>query len=138
MPRVRPPRRWTCCGPNPRAGPWSPAPPGTASPAWRTTTALLDPIKVSVTCPGTDRGRKPRRPGIPAKILTAYLETRRIVVEKTDAYTCLILFSMASPRASGARSSTACSTSSPCTTPAPPSPTSCPVWSRSTPSATRS
>ncbi|MFI9507803.1 Orn/Lys/Arg decarboxylase N-terminal domain-containing protein [Nocardia sp. NPDC052566] len=55
---------------------------------------LLDPIKVSVTCPGTDATGRQGEMGIPAKILTAYLETRRIVVEKTDAYTCLILFSM--------------------------------------------
>ncbi|EWM18498.1 biodegradative arginine decarboxylase (ADC) [Kutzneria sp. 744] len=55
---------------------------------------LLDPIKVSVTCPGTDAMGTAGDTGIPAKILTAYLETRRIVVEKTDAYTCLILFSM--------------------------------------------
>ncbi|SFW70768.1 Orn/Lys/Arg decarboxylase N-terminal domain-containing protein [Amycolatopsis australiensis] len=55
---------------------------------------LLDPVKVSVTCPGTDARGTAADLGIPARILTAYLETRRIVVEKTDAYTCLILFSM--------------------------------------------
>ncbi|MBV9847194.1 MAG: arginine decarboxylase, partial [Kutzneria sp.] len=55
---------------------------------------MLDPIKVSVTCPGTDATGTPADMGIPARILTAYLETRRIVVEKTDAYTCLVLFSM--------------------------------------------
>ncbi|CAM3536412.1 Orn/Lys/Arg decarboxylase N-terminal domain-containing protein [Kibdelosporangium persicum] len=55
---------------------------------------MLDPIKVSVTCPGTDAQGTRAEMGIPARILTAYLETRRIVVEKTDAYTCLILFSM--------------------------------------------
>ncbi|MEV4146513.1 Orn/Lys/Arg decarboxylase N-terminal domain-containing protein [Amycolatopsis sp. NPDC049691] len=55
---------------------------------------LLDPVKVSVTCPGTDARGAAAEQGIPARILTAYLETRRIVVEKTDAYTCLILFSM--------------------------------------------
>jgi arginine decarboxylase len=55
---------------------------------------MLDPIKVSVTCPGTDARGNSSDTGIPARILTAYLETRRIVVEKTDAYTCLILFSM--------------------------------------------
>ncbi|MBB5957139.1 arginine decarboxylase [Saccharothrix tamanrassetensis] len=55
---------------------------------------LLDPIKVTITCPGTDAKGTPATPGIPARILTAYLETRRIVVEKTDAYTCLVLFSM--------------------------------------------
>ncbi|MDI5979874.1 Orn/Lys/Arg decarboxylase N-terminal domain-containing protein [Amycolatopsis magusensis] len=55
---------------------------------------LLDPIKVTITCPGTDARGTIAEQGIPARILTAYLETRRIVVEKTDAYTCLILFSM--------------------------------------------
>ena len=55
---------------------------------------LLDPIKVTITCPGTDARGNPEPTGIPARILTAYLESRRIVVEKTDAYTCLILFSM--------------------------------------------
>lgn len=55
---------------------------------------LLDPIKVTITCPGTDARGVMAETGVPARILTAYLEARRIVVEKTDAYTCLILFSM--------------------------------------------
>jgi arginine decarboxylase len=55
---------------------------------------LLDPIKVSITCPGVDAAGHVAPTGIPARILTAYLETRGIVVEKTDAYTCLVLFSM--------------------------------------------
>ncbi|WP_033442203.1 Orn/Lys/Arg decarboxylase N-terminal domain-containing protein [Saccharothrix sp. NRRL B-16314] len=55
---------------------------------------LLDPIKVSITCPGVDALGHVGGMGIPARILTMYLETRGIVVEKTDAYTCLILFSM--------------------------------------------
>ncbi|MCP3802813.1 arginine decarboxylase [Allokutzneria sp. A3M-2-11 16] len=55
---------------------------------------LLDPIKVTLVCPGVDACGRTSDLGIPARILTAYLETRRIVVEKTDAYTCLILFSM--------------------------------------------
>jgi arginine decarboxylase len=55
---------------------------------------LLDPIKVTITCPGVNARGAIAGMGIPARILTAYLETRRIVVEKTDAYTCLILFSM--------------------------------------------
>ncbi|WP_433261726.1 Orn/Lys/Arg decarboxylase N-terminal domain-containing protein [Actinosynnema sp. CS-041913] len=55
---------------------------------------LLDPIKVTITCPGTDAQGTAAATGIPARIVTAYLETRRIVVEKTDAYTCLVLFSM--------------------------------------------
>ncbi|MBW4720248.1 Orn/Lys/Arg decarboxylase N-terminal domain-containing protein [Saccharothrix obliqua] len=55
---------------------------------------LLDPVKVTITCPGVNAAGEVSDPGIPARILTMYLETRGIVVEKTDAYTCLILFSM--------------------------------------------
>ncbi|MEV1025108.1 hypothetical protein [Streptomyces sp. NPDC050264] len=55
---------------------------------------MLDPIKVTLTCPGvTAAGRSPPW-GIPARILTAYLTGRGIVVEKTDTYTTLVLFSM--------------------------------------------
>ncbi|MBT2387729.1 Orn/Lys/Arg decarboxylase N-terminal domain-containing protein [Streptomyces sp. ISL-11] len=55
---------------------------------------LLDPVKVTLTCPGIDATGRAAETGIPARILTAYLATRNIVVEKTDTYTTLILFSM--------------------------------------------
>jgi arginine/lysine/ornithine decarboxylase len=55
---------------------------------------MLDPIKVTVTCPGVDARGRLTQLGIPARVVTAYLETRRIVVEKTDTYTFLVLFSM--------------------------------------------
>ncbi|MEU6864528.1 Orn/Lys/Arg decarboxylase N-terminal domain-containing protein [Streptomyces sp. NPDC046876] len=55
---------------------------------------LLDPIKVTLTCPGVTAAGETAEWGIPARILTAYLATRGIVVEKTDSYTTLILFSM--------------------------------------------
>lgn len=55
---------------------------------------LLDPIKVTITCPGVDAAGGVSGMGIPARIVTSYLETRSIVVEKTDTYTFLILFSM--------------------------------------------
>jgi arginine decarboxylase len=55
---------------------------------------LLDPIKVTLVCPGIDALGRTAERGIPARILTAYLESRGIVVEKTDSYTTLILFSM--------------------------------------------
>ena len=55
---------------------------------------MLDPVKVTITCPGVTATGVKSRVGIPARVLTAYLEARRIVVEKTDAYTCLVLFSM--------------------------------------------
>ena len=43
---------------------------------------LLDPITVTITCPGVDARGTVSGMGIPARILTAYLDTRRIVVEK--------------------------------------------------------
>ncbi|MFI9358576.1 Orn/Lys/Arg family decarboxylase, partial [Streptomyces lydicus] len=55
---------------------------------------LLDPLKVTLTCPGIDATGQMSDQGIPARVLTAYLATRNIVVEKTDSYTTLILFSM--------------------------------------------
>ncbi|MDT0343539.1 Orn/Lys/Arg family decarboxylase [Streptomyces litchfieldiae] len=55
---------------------------------------LLDPIKVTLTCPGMDATGRMAERGIPARVLTAYLAARNIVVEKTDSYTTLILFSM--------------------------------------------
>ncbi|WP_030776831.1 Orn/Lys/Arg decarboxylase N-terminal domain-containing protein [Streptomyces sp. NRRL S-920] len=54
----------------------------------------LDPIKVTLTCPGIDATGQVEDRGIPARVLTSYLATRNIVVEKTDSYTTLILFSM--------------------------------------------
>ncbi|MFH8978614.1 Orn/Lys/Arg decarboxylase N-terminal domain-containing protein [Streptomyces sp. NPDC017890] len=55
---------------------------------------MLDPIKVTLTCPGLDATGVMSDWGIPARVLTAYLTTRGIVVEKTDSYTTLVLFSM--------------------------------------------
>ncbi|WP_030341058.1 Orn/Lys/Arg decarboxylase N-terminal domain-containing protein [Streptomyces sp. NRRL S-1022] len=55
---------------------------------------MLDPVKVTLTCPGITATGEMAEEGIPARILTAYLATRNIVVEKTDSYTTLILFSM--------------------------------------------
>jgi arginine decarboxylase len=55
---------------------------------------LLDPIKVTVTCPGITAEGTPQELGIPARIVAAYLETRNIVVEKTGDYTLLVLFSL--------------------------------------------
>ncbi|MEU1309113.1 Orn/Lys/Arg decarboxylase N-terminal domain-containing protein [Streptomyces cinnamoneus] len=55
---------------------------------------MLDPVKVTLTCPGIDAAGRWDDWGIPARVLTAYLATRNIVVEKTDSYTTLILFSM--------------------------------------------
>lgn len=55
---------------------------------------LLDPIKVTITCPGVRADGAPEELGIPARIVAAYLERRGIVVEKTGDYTLLTLFSL--------------------------------------------
>ncbi|MGW0548484.1 Orn/Lys/Arg family decarboxylase [Streptomyces altiplanensis] len=55
---------------------------------------MLDPIKVTLTCPGVVATGETEPWGIPARVLTSYLGRRGIVVEKTDTYTTLVLFSM--------------------------------------------
>jgi len=55
---------------------------------------MLDPIKVSVVTPGVAAGGSFEKMGIPATLVTAYLDQRGIVVEKTTDFTILFLFSM--------------------------------------------
>lgn len=55
---------------------------------------MLDPIKVSVVTPGVAPGGGLMPVGIPASLVTAYLDTRGIVVEKTTDFTILFLFSI--------------------------------------------
>lgn len=56
---------------------------------------MLDPIKVSVMTPGMSaEGKMAKTGGIPASIVTMYLDERGIVVEKTTDFTILFLFSM--------------------------------------------
>ncbi|RFU41711.1 arginine decarboxylase [Actinomadura logoneensis] len=55
---------------------------------------MLDPIKVTITCPGVTADGAVQELGIPARIVAAYLEQRGIVVEKTGDYTLLVLFSL--------------------------------------------
>lgn len=54
---------------------------------------MLDPIKVSIVCPGgmIDQGSDF---GIPAGLVTAYLDQQGIIPEKTADYTILFLFSI--------------------------------------------
>lgn len=55
---------------------------------------MLDPIKVSVLTPGmTDDGNLAGQ-GIPASLVTAYLDRQGIEVEKTTDFTILFLFSI--------------------------------------------
>jgi arginine/lysine/ornithine decarboxylase len=54
---------------------------------------MLDPIKVSIVTPGmTETGLDKR--GIPATLVTAYLHSRGVEVEKTTDFTILLLFSI--------------------------------------------
>lgn len=55
---------------------------------------MLDPIKVTVTTPGIDAAGTLTEHGIPAVIVTLFLEAQRIEVEKTGDYSFLVLFSI--------------------------------------------
>ncbi len=55
---------------------------------------MLDPIKVSVVTPGVNLDGSVAERGFPATLLTAYLDARGIVVEKTSDYAILFLFSL--------------------------------------------
>ncbi len=55
---------------------------------------MLDPIKVSITTPGVKVKGGLDTWGIPAAVLTAYLNNKGIIVEKTTDFTVLVLFSL--------------------------------------------
>jgi arginine/lysine/ornithine decarboxylase len=55
---------------------------------------MLDPIKVSVVTPGVADDGSLEKTGIPAMLVTAYLDRRGIVAEKTTDFTILFLFSL--------------------------------------------
>jgi arginine decarboxylase len=55
---------------------------------------MLDPIKVSVVTPGVANDGSFEKIGIPATLVTAYLDQRGIEVEKTTDFTILFLFSI--------------------------------------------
>ncbi len=61
---------------------------------------MLDPIKLTFTCPGFDVINGPRStlPGIPAAVVTNYLIDKGIVCEKTDYYSWLLLNSIGTTR----------------------------------------
>jgi len=55
---------------------------------------LLDPIKVTLLTPGLSVDGRTQPTGIPASIVTRFLSSRRIEIEKTGLYSFLVLFSM--------------------------------------------
>jgi arginine decarboxylase len=55
---------------------------------------LVDPIKVTILTPGLSAGGDMQDQGIPAAVVTKFLSSRRIEIEKTGLYSFLVLFSM--------------------------------------------
>jgi arginine decarboxylase len=55
---------------------------------------LLDPTKVTILTPGIDAQGRMSEWGIPATILTAFLDARRVEIARTGDYTILTLFSV--------------------------------------------
>ncbi len=60
--------------------------------------AMLDPVKVTMVTPGIGTDGRPDRWGIPASLVSSYLRSRGVVVEKTGYYSILVLFSIAVTR----------------------------------------
>lgn len=55
---------------------------------------MLDPVKVSITCPGITPQGQHQSHGIPGSVVSKFLDDRRIEVARTGDYTLLILFSV--------------------------------------------
>ncbi|HWV11146.1 MAG TPA: arginine decarboxylase, partial [Pseudomonas sp.] len=55
---------------------------------------MLDPIKVTVLTPGQTLEGEMEDSGIPAPLVSSFLASRGIVVEKTEPYSILLLFSL--------------------------------------------
>ncbi|MHB1021490.1 MAG: Orn/Lys/Arg family decarboxylase [Acidobacteriaceae bacterium] len=55
---------------------------------------MLDPTKVTILMPGIDARGRLADWGIPAAILTEFLDARRVEIARTGDYTALILFSV--------------------------------------------
>jgi arginine decarboxylase len=55
---------------------------------------LIDPMKVTILCPGADASGVLAAQGIPACVLTRFLEERRIDVARSGMYSALLRFSV--------------------------------------------
>lgn len=58
--------------------------------------AMLDPIKVTITCPGLNAKGEMSDFGIPAPVVAKFLDTQRIIPAKNGDYTILVLFALGS------------------------------------------
>ncbi|MCB2225661.1 MAG: hypothetical protein KQH53_03205 [Desulfarculaceae bacterium] len=56
--------------------------------------AMLDPIKVTIVAPGINPDGSMAKEGIPAALVSKFLEADGVVPEKTNIYSFLMLFSM--------------------------------------------
>jgi arginine decarboxylase len=55
---------------------------------------LLDPLKVTILTPGISDGGQMQEWGIPAAVVTSFMRSRGVVVEKTGFYSFLVLFTI--------------------------------------------
>ena len=55
---------------------------------------MLDPAKVTILTPGMDAQGRIAEWGIPATVLTEFLDSRRVEIARTGDYTVLVLFSV--------------------------------------------
>ncbi|AWB33135.1 Orn/Lys/Arg family decarboxylase [Orrella marina] len=62
------------------------------------TDCMLDPVKVSITCPGITAQGQYEDMGIPGYVVTKFLDDLRTEVARTGDYTLLILFSVGTTR----------------------------------------
>ena len=60
--------------------------------------SLVDPMKVTIICPGIDAAGRVTTPGIPACVLARFFDERRIYVARTGTHTALLQFSVGSGR----------------------------------------
>ncbi|MES3576161.1 Orn/Lys/Arg decarboxylase N-terminal domain-containing protein [Enterobacter cloacae] len=58
--------------------------------------AMLDPIKVTITCPGINIHGEMAEFGIPAPVVSKFLDTQRIIPARNGDYNILILFALGS------------------------------------------
>lgn len=59
---------------------------------------MLDPIKVTTLTPGLGPDGRLEEHGIPAAVVTRFLDSRGIIIEKSEPYSILTLFSMGTTR----------------------------------------
>ncbi|VEA70078.1 Lysine decarboxylase, inducible [Serratia rubidaea] len=64
---------------------------------------MLDPIKVTITCPGLNAQGDMSEFGIPAPVVAKYLDMQRIIPARNGDYTLLILFALGSTQGNGIR-----------------------------------